>query len=99
MALLDLLDYYIEGPSIVIYDSSGSNPTYYKNPFKLFYNDADKKDKLVEDVEWSVIYYNEESKYKTEDELKGSDAYKLLLNYMPKLKEDNSLVPSQMYLD
>ena len=92
-------DYYIEGPSIVIYDSSGGNPTYYKNPFKLFYNDADKKDKLVENVEWSIIYYDENGKYKTEAELMASNSHKLLLNYMPKLKEDNSLVPAQMYLD
>lgn len=92
-------DYYIEGPSIVIYDSSGSNPTYYKNPFKLFYNDADKKDKLVENVTWSIIYYDENGKYKTEAELKVSNNHKLLLNYMPKLKDDNSLVPAQMYLD
>ena len=92
-------DYYIEGPSIVIYDSSGSNPTYYKNPFKLFYNDAGKKDKLVENVTWSIIYYDENGKYKTEAELKVSNNHKLLLNYMPKLKDDNSLVPAQMYLD
>lgn len=92
-------DYYIEGPSIVIYDSSGSNPTYYKNPFKLFYNDADRKDRLVENVKWSIIYYDENGKYKTETELKASNDYKLLLNYMPKLKDDNSLVPAQMYLD
>ncbi len=92
-------DYYIEGPSIVIYDSSGGNPTYYKNPFKLFYNDANKKDKLVENVTWSIIYYDEDSRYKTEAELKVSNNHKLLLNYMPKLKDDNSLVPAQMYLD
>lgn len=92
-------DYYIEGPSIVIYDSSGSNPTYYKNPFKLFYNDADRKDRLVENVKWSIIYYDENGKYKTETELKASNDHKLLLNYMPKLKDDNSLVPAQMYLD
>lgn len=92
-------DYYIEGPSIVIYDSSGGNPTYYKNPFKLFYNDADKKDELVENVKWSIIYYDENGKYKTEAELKASNNHKLLLNYMPELKDDNSLVPAQMYLD
>lgn len=92
-------DYYIEGPSIVIYDSSGSNPTYYKNPFKLFYNDADRKDRLIENVKWSIIYYDEKGKYKTETELKASNDHKLLLNYMPKLKDDNSLVPAQMYLD
>ena len=92
-------DYYIEGSSIVIYDSSGSNPTYYKNPFKLFYNDADRKDQLVENVKWSIIYYDEDGKYKTETELMASNSHKLLLNYMPKLKDDNSLVPAQMYLD
>jgi hypothetical protein len=29
-------NYFIEGPSVVVYDSMGANPSYYKNPFKIF---------------------------------------------------------------
>ena len=29
---------YIEGPSIIVYDSSGTNPVYYKNPYKIYSN-------------------------------------------------------------
>lgn len=91
-------NYYIEGPSIVIYDSSGANPTYYKNPFKLFYNDADRKDQQVENVKWSIVYYDEDGKYTNAMTL-ASNEYKLLYNYMPRLAADNSLIPSQMFLD
>ena len=91
-------NYYIEGPSIVIYDSSGANPTYYKNPFKLFYNDADRKDQQVENVKWSIVYYDEDGKYANATTL-ASNEYKLLYNYMPRLAADNSLIPSQMFLD
>ena len=91
-------NYYIEGPSIVIYDSSGANPTYYKNPFKLFYNDADRKDQQVENIKWSIVYYDEDGKYANATTL-ASDEYKLLYNYMPRLAADNSLIPSQMFLD
>lgn len=91
-------NYYIEGPSIVIYDSSGANPTYYKNPFKLFYNDADRKDQQVENIKWSIVYYDEDGKYANATTL-ASNEYKLLYNYMPRLAADNSLIPSQMFLD
>ena len=30
-------DLYIEGPTTVVYDSLGTNPSYYNGPYKLFY--------------------------------------------------------------
>jgi uncharacterized protein YpmB len=29
-------DYYIEGASTVVYDSQGGNPSYFKQPYKIF---------------------------------------------------------------
>ena len=29
-------DYYLEGPTTVVYDSAGSNPVYYNYPYELF---------------------------------------------------------------
>jgi len=29
-------DYYLEGPTTVVYDSAGSNPIYYNYPYELF---------------------------------------------------------------
>ena len=87
---------YIEGPSFVVYDSSGSNPTYYKNPFKIYSNNVYKdKDVEIADVSWSIKYYTEKG-----EELNNADKkkYELLLNWMPKLSKDNKLIPSSMYL-
>ena len=30
------VDYYIEGGTVVVYDSQGGNPSYYKDPYMLF---------------------------------------------------------------
>jgi hypothetical protein len=30
------IDYYIEGASTVVYDSQGGNPSYFKQPYKIF---------------------------------------------------------------
>jgi hypothetical protein len=29
-------DYYMEGGSMVVYNSQGVNPSYYKDPYRLF---------------------------------------------------------------
>lgn len=91
---------YIEGPSIIVYDSSGANPTYYKNPFKIYSNNVNKdKDKEITNVLWMMKYYNEKGEDIDLDDL-GADKekYQLLVNWMPKLTDDNKLIPSSMYL-
>lgn len=92
-------EYYIEGPSIVVYDSSGTNASYYKDPFKIFNNENKKE--IVNDndnkVSWSIEYYNEEGQFI--DKANPSDDYKLLYNFMPKLGGKNELIPCTMYLD
>ena len=47
-------DYYIEGASWVIYDSMGQNPSYYKEPYKIF-NIADHSE--ITGVTWSLEWY------------------------------------------
>ena len=104
------LGYYVEGPTTVVYDSQGNNPSYYKNPFKLFENTnvLSKQNEELQGVEskevpntkWSIIYYDatgtEVNYNKLDDESKKH--YKLLMSYMPKLASDNTLVPCNMYL-
>lgn len=92
-------DAYIEGPAVVVYDSSGSNPTYYKNPYKIYSNDINKyKDKEITDVKWRIAYYTD--KGEDYDKLNATDRkkYQLLMNWMPKLSNDNKLIPSNMFL-
>mgnify|MGYP007069943211 CR=1 FL=1 len=44
-------NYYIEGASTVVYDSLGSNPSYYPDPYVLYDMDTNIK---VENQEWSI---------------------------------------------
>ena len=90
-------EYFIEGASIVVYDSSGANPTYYKNPFRIFSKNLDDtKNKEIEDVNWDIIYYTDTNEIL--DKSKVPDKYKLLYSYMPYLGEDNELIPCSMFL-
>lgn len=99
---------YIEGPSIIVYDSSGANPVYYKNPFKIYSNYLNQendtsivaKDAEITDVSWFIKYYTEKGEdidiANLDEEEKHK--YQLLANWMPKLTSDNKLTPSAMYL-
>ncbi len=82
-------DYYAEGASFIIYDSYGANPSYYKGPFKLY---SARTNEEITDVTWSIVYYDDEGK--VIDSLDAIDE-----SYVPKLKEDNSIVPCVMYLE
>ena len=66
-------NYYIEGATTIVYDSMGSNPSYYKDPYKIFTcntneNLADKKiiragvesDKPKYDILWRIVYYKKD---------------------------------------
>lgn len=48
--------YYIEGPSTVVYDSLGANPSYYKGAYKI-YNVSDNQE-VTEDIVWKMKYYD-----------------------------------------
>ena len=60
-------DYYIEGATTVIYDSTGANPVYYKDPYKIFKTNTNEDlslmskpgapDKKHYDVKWKTVYY------------------------------------------
>lgn len=100
---------YIEGPSIIVYDSSGVNPTYYKNPYKAYSNylkskndtQIVEKDQEITDVSWMMKYYDEDGNDIDITDLSDEDkqTYQLLINWMPKLSSDNKLLPASMYLE
>lgn len=71
----------IEGPTKVIYDVSGTNPRYYKEPFKLY-----PPNSLIpiEDIEW--IGYSSDF-----DENSSS------LKYYPRVSLQGEFVPVNMY--
>lgn len=100
---------YIEGPSIIVYDSSGVNPTYYKNPYKAYSNylkseddtQIVEKDQEITGVSWMMKYYDEDGKDIDITDLGEEErqTYQLLINWMPKLSTDNKLLPASMYLE
>ena len=47
-------NYYIEGPTTVIYDSNGGNPIYYKEKYRLFDGDTNT---VVDDITWKLKYF------------------------------------------
>lgn len=77
-------DYYIEGATTVVYDSMGSNPIYYKDPYKIFRSDTNEE--ITENITWII-----ENHGKTQ----GST---LVNSFMPSLDSKNRLVPSNFYL-
>ncbi len=69
-------DYYIEGPTTVVYNSMGTSPVYYSNPFVLY----DANTNLpVDNVEWKIGYLSER---------RDEPTTTLIRDYMPKLKKD-----------
>ena len=100
---------YVEGPSIIVYDSSGTNPTYYKNPYKVYSNYLKssndttivEKDQEITGISWMMKYYNENGEDIDITDLSDAEkhAYQLLINWMPKLTADNKLIPASLYLE
>lgn len=100
-------NYYIEGPGIVVYNSDGVNPTYYKNPYKIFRrkeeidangNVIHEADSEVTSVTWKIIYYKENGDIMTPADW-GQPQYAVLQSYMPKLNERNCLIPCHIFLE
>ena len=106
-------DYYIEGASTVVYDSMGSNPTYFKDPYRIFRNNTNqdlaeikKLDHFGQpteenryDIKWRIVYYkNEKGRVIKLDKETHSD-YNICRNYMPTLNEKGGLNPTNMYVE
>ncbi len=52
-------DYYVEGASTVVYDSQGGNPSYFKQPYKIFQQippSGEGESGEVSGLTWDVLY-------------------------------------------
>ena len=101
-------DYYIEGATMVVYGSEGNNPTYYKDPYRIFSSnsnqdlsaimlDGEQSDVPRYDVQWKIKYYkmgNGNSPTLIEENTKE---YAICRNSMP-IIENNCLKPCNMYV-
>lgn len=70
------------GPTQIIYNSNGTNPTYYKMPFKLY------KDGRVTEANWQLACLEYDKNKKNADVLK----------FYPSLDAEGNLTPTNMYL-
>ena len=92
-------NYYIEGADSVVYNSQGTNPTFYRSPYVLYTRDL----KPVNDITWRIDHYNKNTnKWLVSEIAKSSDGDDFIVdkNFLPSLdKEKNILCPCGMYID
>lgn len=103
--------YYIEGATTIIYDSNGGNPSYYKDPYKIFNGSTNEE---LTNVVWRIrnyldnngIYFvvNKNTRGVREvvdtnaDDFYRSDIYDFYQDYVPVLNSDNTISPSILYI-
>lgn len=85
-------DYYISGPTMIIYDNQGVVSRCSDEPYKLFQHTIDG------DVEipcyWDIQYFEDDGTYIEDPEDRN------IIDYMPKLDyRKNTLLPAPMYCD
>ena len=82
--------YYIGGPTVIVYNNQGTVSRVSEEPFKLFEH-TKNGDKAVKNVEWKLDYYDKNGNLITNIEQDNIYAY------MPKLNKDNTLTPAPLY--
>ena len=87
-------DLYISGPTSIIYNSQGTVSRLSEEPYCLYQHTKDG-DIKIENQNWSLIYYDNDG------DLINSNYrdYQQILAFLPKLAEDNTLIPSPLYCD
>ena len=105
-------DYYIEGATSIIYDSMGSNPSYYKDPYKIFKLNTgedlstlkvvDSSGKVTDknhyDVIWRIAYYKSNGTELVKLSHEDHSDYELCKKYMPYLNEKNGITPNALHM-
>lgn len=93
-------EYYISGPTVIVYNNQGTVSRVSEAPYQLFRH-SDKGDVLVtpddanSKIVWSIEYYNENG---TIVEInKNTQTQSNIYSYMPKLNADNTLTPAPLY--
>ena len=89
-------NYYISGPTTIVYNNQGVLSRLNEEPFKLYSkyvsdeeNSTSEQDVVVEDQIWSLIYYNNKGEIVSDDDI--------IQSYMPILNSDNTITPAPMY--
>ena len=85
--------YYISGPTSIVYNNQGVVSHMSEDPFCL-YQVNDKENKPVENQRWVLEYYSETGEWIDETH----DDWLTMLNYMPVLNAENGLTAAPMYM-
>lgn len=82
--------YYIEGATSIVYDAMGTNPVYYKNPYKI-YNSSHQQ---IPVNGWTIKWYDKDGQMILAD----SPEYNFCKNYLPSMTKIHTLVPCNTYV-
>ncbi len=82
-------DYYISGPTSIIYNSQGTVSRLSEEPYCL-YEHTMKGDIKVENQVWSIAYYKQNGEIVEDPKV---------IRYLPKLMPNHTLQPSPLYCD
>lgn len=74
----------IEGTTKIIYNSLGTNPYYYEQPYKLYANENKKEMHEIEDSSWMIFY---------DDDKEDAKAY------YPEVDLDGMLKPKNIHIE
>lgn len=83
-------DYYISGPTTIVYNNQGTVSRLSEEPFCLYQHNGTDGDIKVENQSWYLAYYDSNG-----NEIDDSETD--VLAYMPILNSDNTLRPAPMY--
>ena len=90
-------DYYIEGASYVIYDSQGVNPSYYKDPYKIYNANTSEE---ITNVKWEIkCFKGKDGEAPSLLDLNDENTSDLYKSYMPVINDKNGLTPPTMFID
>ena len=91
-------EYYISGPTTIVYDNQGVVSRLTDEPYKLYQHTLENGDVEVTNCSWELAYFKANGTQLVEGNTEDSKkTYKELIAYMPKLNADNTLMPAPMY--
>lgn len=90
-------NYYISGPTMIVYDNKGVVSRLSDEPYKLFEH-TPNGDVEILDCSWSIEYFENTGAYLDENNTAAKNNYRNIIDYMPKLDyRKNTLLPAPMY--
>ncbi len=90
-------DYYISGPTTIVYNNQGVVSRLSDEPYKLFEHTVEG-DVEISNCSWSIEYFENNGSYLDENDTAAKNNYRNIIDYMPKLDyQRNTLLPAPMY--